>query len=88
MEPSALNIAVTIAGLNDGGREMSILAKLLGDCGKVRFEGITTDGVEFSGKIYIESFNNDRSEIEEELKNVFFIETGKVAKELHVVAFA
>ena len=66
---------------------MSILAKLFGDCGKVRFEGVTEDGVEFSGKVEIESFNNSRDELEQKLKDIVYVETGKRARELKITAF-
>lgn len=66
---------------------MGILARLFGDCGKVRFEGVTEDGVEFSGKIEIESFNNSREDLEQKLKDIFYVETGKRARELKITAF-
>ena len=66
---------------------MGILAKLFGDCGKVRFEGVTDDGVEFSGKVEIESFNNSKEELEEKLKDIMYVETGKRVRELKITAF-
>lgn len=66
---------------------MGILARLFGDCGKVRFEGTTYDGREFSGKTEIESFNNSVSEVEEKLKEMVYVETGEYVKELHITAF-
>ena len=52
---------------------MSILARLFGEVGTVRFEGITTEGVSFSGKMKIESFNYSLEEIEGKLKDIFYV---------------
>lgn len=66
---------------------MGILARLFGDVGTVRFEGVTTDGQPFTGKIEIESFNNSRKELEEKLKDIFYVEYGKRARVLKITAF-
>lgn len=67
--------------------DMGFLTRLFGQSGKVRFEGVTIDGEAFSGTTEIEVFNMDKTEIEEKLKDGVYVETGKRAKELHIVAF-
>jgi hypothetical protein len=66
---------------------MGWLSKLFGDCGKVRFEGETVDGREFGGTTEIESFNNSKEEIEEKLKDIFYVEKGVRVKTLRITAF-
>ena len=65
---------------------MGFLSKLFGYCGKVRFEGMTLDGKEFSGSVEIETFNMDNKAVEEKLKNICFVEYGWKVKELRIVA--
>lgn len=65
---------------------MGFFARVFGYDGTVRFEGETVDGQLFSGKVKIESFGFDRNELEQELKNMFFVETGKQAKTLRIIA--
>lgn len=66
---------------------MGMLAKLLGVCAKVRFEGLTVDGDAFSGKSTIECFNYNKEELEQYLKDAIFVETGKRVLSLKIVAF-
>lgn len=66
---------------------MSVLTKLFGDIGTVRFEGVTTDGQEFAGKTDIESFNNSRDELEEKLKDIIYVESGKRVRTIKITAF-
>ncbi len=66
---------------------MGILSRWFGDVGTVRYEGVTTEGIEFSGTCEIESFNNSTEEIEEKLKTVFYIKCGKRARTLKITAF-
>ena len=66
---------------------MGLLTRLFGKSCKVRFEGITIDGIEFSGTTDIEVFNMSKAEVEAKLKDAMFVESGKRAKELHIVAF-
>ena len=65
---------------------MGILARLFGCQGTVRFEGVTDDGVKFSGKTKIECIGFDNKELEAELKKILFVETGRRIKELHIIA--
>lgn len=67
---------------------MSWLARIFGTCGHVRFTGTTVDGKAFEGHTYIESFGASKSEIEEKLKERWFIEKGIKAKELNIIAFS
>ena len=65
---------------------MSILAKLFGDCLTVRFEGVTENGEMFSGTVKIESFNHDKAELEQILKDQFYVQTGRKAEILKIIA--
>lgn len=65
---------------------MGFFTRLLGYEGTVRFEGETVDGKEFSGKTKVECIGLDRAELEQELKNILFVETGERAKTLRIVA--
>lgn len=65
---------------------MGILTKLFGYEGKIRFEGKTVDGREFEGSMHIESIGLTQSEIEDKLKNIFYVEKGIRAAELRIIA--
>ena len=67
---------------------MGWLARTFGTVGKVRFEGITLDGQNFTGKVEIECLGYDKGELELEIKNKMFVETGKRVKTLNIVGFA
>ena len=64
---------------------MGFFTMLFGYEGTVRFEGTTIDGQKFTGKTKIESINMDKQEIEEELKKIIFVETGKRIKEVLII---
>lgn len=66
---------------------MKWLYKLLGNVGTVRFEGITTDGQKFSGKTEIQTIGMSRTEVEQELAKMFFVETGKRAEALKIIGY-
>ena len=66
---------------------MSILARLFGDCGKIRFEIVKEDGEKGTGTMYIESFNNSNEEIEEYIKNVLFVDEGWRCKSIKIIGF-
>lgn len=65
---------------------MGFFTKLFGYEGTVRFEFETVDGQAFSGKVKVECIGLDRAELEQKLKNILFVETGKRAKTLRIVA--
>lgn len=66
---------------------MGILAKLFGNSGKIRFEGVTIEGKTFTGTMRIESLFMTKEEIEEELKNLLRVEKNITVKQLQIVAF-
>lgn len=66
---------------------MSLIAKLFGQCGKLRFEFVLYDGREGTGTINIESFNNDTAEIKEHIKNAIFVEEGYRVKSVTIIGF-
>lgn len=65
---------------------MGLLTKLFGYEGTVRFEGVTTDGKKFAGKTKIETVGMTKKDIEDEIKNLIFVETGTHVKEVHIIA--
>ena len=65
---------------------MSILARLLGQCGKVRFKG-EVDGKKIEGKVKVETFNISNEELAERLQEAFFVEYGKRIKNFEIVGF-
>ncbi len=67
---------------------MGFLARIFGTCGNIRFEGTTVDGRSFEGSTYIESFGASKEEIEEKLKERWFVEKGIKAKQLKITAFS
>jgi hypothetical protein len=66
---------------------MGFLMQLFGQCGKVRFEGECYDGERFTGKTQVEMFNISKEQLEAKLKDMFYVETGKHVKSLHVTGF-
>lgn len=65
---------------------MRFFTTVFGYKGTVRFEGETVDGQGFSGKAKVECLGFDRAELEVKLKKILFVETGKKAKTLRIVA--
>ena len=65
---------------------MGLFTRLFGYEGTVRFEGVTLDGQAFSGKTKVECIGLDRAELEQELKNLLFVETGERVSVLRIVA--
>ena len=65
---------------------MGIFSKLFGQCGTVRFSAVTVDGEKATGKVYVETFNVDNKELENELKNALYVETGKRFRSVTVLA--
>ncbi len=59
---------------------MSILAKLFGNCGTIRFKIITSKDETFFYTTKIETFMSTQEEIETKLKQRVFVETGKYIK--------
>ena len=66
---------------------MGWFMNLFGQRGKVRFEGELVDGQAFTGKTEIECFGVDKEELENRLKQMMYVETGKQARTLRIVAF-
>ena len=69
-------------------KKMGILAKLFGDCGKVRFEIVKENGEKGTGTMHIESFNNSKEEIEEVIKNAIFVDEGIRCKSIKIIGFS
>ena len=67
---------------------MGILTRLFGQSGKVRFEGITITGENLSGTLTVESFNNNKEEMEEKIKEIVYVETGIRMNTLQIKGFA
>ena len=65
---------------------MGILTKLFGYEGKVRFEGETYDGRSFEGTGRIETIGMNKQEVEKDLMNALYVETGIRYKSLRIVA--
>lgn len=65
---------------------MSLLSRLFGYEGKVRFQGATACGKPFTGTIKIESVGYDKGELEERLKDILFVEFGKRIQEVKIIA--
>jgi len=66
---------------------MGFWARLLGNEGVVRYEGTTLDGREFTGKVSIETIGYSKEEIEEYLKNAFYVEKGIKVKTFKITGF-
>lgn len=66
---------------------MSLLTKLFGQHGVVRFEYETYNNEVGTGKMNVEMFNVDNDEAAEEIKNIMFVETGVRVKELRITGF-
>ena len=64
---------------------MGILKNLFGNCSTIRFEGTTYQGEKFTGKAKIESGRHSLEKIEEKMKKVFFVETGKKTEILNII---
>lgn len=64
---------------------MSILSKLFGYEGKIRFKCITVDGIAGEGTTFLETFNMDKKEIEEKMKEVIYVETGRRIVSVNIV---
>ena len=67
---------------------MGLLLKLFGRKLTIRFEGVMIDGKYFEGKTKIEVFGVDKEEVEEYLKRVVYVETGKIVKDIKIIAAA
>jgi len=66
---------------------MGWFARIFGDTGIVRFEGMSTDGRSFTGKTQIESFGLTRKEIEEKLKQVVYVNEGIRCSSLKITGY-
>lgn len=66
---------------------MGLLTRLFGSEGVVRYEGELMDGQTFRGKCSIEVIGMDWSEIEENIKNMLYVEKGLRIKTLRVTGF-
>ena len=66
---------------------MNFLSKLFGDCGKVSFVFELINGRKGTGKITIESFNNDNEDIEKYIENALFVKKGLRCKSLKIIGF-
>lgn len=66
---------------------MGLFMKLFGQKGKVRFEGELSDGEKFTGKTEIECYGISKEELEVRLKQIMYVETGKLPKTLRILAF-
>jgi len=67
---------------------MGFFTRLFGQECKVRFEGTLYDGRVFTGKCRIETFNINNDELEQNLKNLIFVETGDKVGSVKVLGFA
>ena len=66
---------------------MGWFTRTFGNVGTIRFEGLTTDGREFSGKTQIESFGKSKEEIEEALKQMMYVEKGVRCLSLKITGY-
>ena len=67
---------------------MSLLTKLFGQEGTVRFQVIGEDGSQQGvGKIRIESINNSKEEIEEYIKNALWVDKGIKCGGIKIIGF-
>ena len=67
---------------------MSWLAKLFGQCGKIRYEVIFEDGSKATVKQTIEAFGIDNDELIVRLKDSIYVETGKPVKSITLLGFS
>lgn len=66
---------------------MSWISKLFGNCGTVKFKGMTIDGCSFNGKVHIESLFNTEEEIIDDLKKLMYKKYGKTCSTLKIIDF-
>lgn len=66
---------------------MGWFTKTFGNVGTVRFVGTTIDGRSFTGKTQIESFGFTKEEIEEDLKQMVFVEEGIRCSDLKITGY-
>lgn len=65
----------------------SILCKLFGNVGIVKFKGISIDDREFVGSIKIESFLMSESDLVDKLKEILYFEKNIKSKTLQITNF-
>jgi len=66
---------------------MGWLSKLFGQCGTVRFQYTTYEGVTNIATIYVETFNIGNHKLEEHLKNAMYVLKGIRCKEIELLGF-
>ena len=66
---------------------MGWFTRTFGNVGTVRFEGMSIDGRSFTGKTQIESLGLTKEEIEEELKQMMYVEKGIRCSTLKITGY-
>lgn len=66
---------------------MKWLTRLFGYSGRVRFEGISTDGHKYTGKMNIEAVGIDGDELKDCIKNIIFVERGVRLKSINILGY-
>jgi len=66
---------------------MGFLTKLFGQEGTVRFKATTEKGNSIEGTMKVELFNIGVTELENEIKNSIYVQTGKRFKTMKVLGF-
>ena len=66
---------------------MSWFASLFGQCDKVRFNITFKDGTVVEGTCSIETFNIDNAELEQNLINKVYVQTGKPVANVTILGF-
>ena len=66
---------------------MKWLARLFGNIGVIRFEGVSFDNIKYSGKMHIETIGLTPSDIEDHAKEVVYVETGIRLKSIKITGY-